>query len=156
MPIRILLADDHEVVLEGIRTLVTKAGRGWEICGEAHNGKEAVEMTRTLQPDIVILDITMPVMNGLEAAKQITEGHSTCRALMFTMHDSRRLGIEAREAGAQGYVVKSQAARDLIRAIDNVLVGKTFFGTPPESEKAENNTRKNNSSILFCRALGFA
>jgi DNA-binding NarL/FixJ family response regulator len=140
MAIKILLADDHEIVLEGIRNLVGRAKRPWEICGEASNGEQAVFMVKSLQPDLVVLDITMPTMSGLEAARKIAALDNAPKILMFTMHESGRLGIEAREAGAQGYVLKSEAARDLIRAIDYLLAGKTFFGTP-ETEKAPEEKR---------------
>ena len=118
MAIRILLADDHDIVLEGIRTLVLRSGRPWEICGEARNGEEAAEMIQRLKPDVAVLDITMPKMSGLEAAKKVTRAGTDTRLLMFTMHESGRLETEARESGAQGYVLKAQAARDLIRAIE--------------------------------------
>jgi DNA-binding NarL/FixJ family response regulator len=150
MAARILVADDHEIVLEGIRTLVDRSRREWEICGAARNGKEAVELVQALRPDIAVLDITMPVMSGLEAATQIAKLRLGCQILMFTMHESQRLATEVRECGAQGYVLKSQAARDLIRAIDCLLAGNTFFGAPPESENQEND--KPNPGILFCRA----
>jgi DNA-binding NarL/FixJ family response regulator len=155
MAIRILLADDHEIVREGIRTLVARSGRGWEICGEARNGREAVEMARTLKPDIAVLDITMPEMSGLEAAKEISTSSSVCRSLIFTMHESSRLGIEARQAGAQGFVVKSQAARDLIRAIDDILGGKTFFGGPTEPEKKEPGKSRGTLNALLFRVTAF-
>lgn len=154
MAIKILLADDHEIVLEGIRNLVGRSGRPWEICGEARNGAEAIEMIKTLKPDVVVLDITMPVMSGLEAAKQISKLGQKTRILMFTMHESGRLGIEAREAGAHGYVLKAQAARDLIRAIDHLLAGSTFFGAPPETEKKKDD--RSNPGIIFRRAFALA
>jgi DNA-binding NarL/FixJ family response regulator len=154
MPARILIADDHEIVLEGIRTLVGRSRREWEICGEARNGKEAVEMVKKLKPDVAVLDITMPVLSGLQAATEIGELGVKCRVLMFTMHESDRLGVEAREAGAQGYVLKSQAARDLIRAIDYLLAGNTFFGAPPERVKADKD--KPNPGTLFCLGFAFA
>jgi two-component system nitrate/nitrite response regulator NarL len=154
MAVRILVADDHEIVLEGIRTLVGRSGRDWEICGEARNGKEAVSMLKELKPDVVVLDITMPMMSGLQAAKEISRLDGDFRVLMFTMHDSPRLGSEAREAGAHGYVLKSQASRDLIRAIDYLLAGNTFFGAPPESAK-EKDSRKNRG-LLFCGVFSFA
>jgi DNA-binding NarL/FixJ family response regulator len=136
MPARILVVDDHEIVREGIRTLITRSRRGWEICGEARDGDEAIEAAKTLQPDVVVLDITMPTLSGLEAASQIAGMGLGCRILMFTMHESERLAIEVRQADAQGLVLKSQAARDLIRAIDCLLVGGTFFGSEsgPKSE----------------------
>jgi DNA-binding NarL/FixJ family response regulator len=127
MPPRILLVDDHEIVREGIRTLIARSRPDWEICGEATDGEEALEAARTLKPDVVILDITMPKMSGLEAAPQIAKLGLGCRVLMFTMHDSERLSNEVRQAEAQGLVLKSQAARDLIRAVDRLLAGGTFF-----------------------------
>jgi DNA-binding NarL/FixJ family response regulator len=127
MSARILLVDDHEIVREGIRTLITRSRPDWEICGEAQDGEEALEAVRTLKPDVVILDITMPKMSGLEAAPRIARLGLGCRVLMFTMHDSDRLSSEVRQAQAQGLVLKSQAARDLIRAVDRLLNGGTFF-----------------------------
>jgi DNA-binding NarL/FixJ family response regulator len=154
MAIRILIADDHEIVLEGIRTLLGRARREWEVCGEARTGKEAVEMVKALKPDIAVLDVTMPVMSGLEAAAQIAKAKSGCKVLIFTMHESERLDVEVRNAGAQGYVLKSQAARDLVRAIDALLEGKTFYGAAPEPAKpAKENSSSGN---IFCQALAFA
>jgi two-component system, NarL family, response regulator DegU len=130
---RILIADDHEVVREGIRTLIDRSRPEWKICGEVTNGEEAIEAAKTLKPDVIVLDITMPRMSGLEAAPRIAKLGLGCRILMFTMHDSDRLAIEARRAQAQGLVLKSQAARDLIRAIDRLLAGSTFFGSDASS-----------------------
>jgi DNA-binding NarL/FixJ family response regulator len=127
MATRILLVDDHEIVREGIRTLITRSRPEWEICGEARDGEEALEAVRALKPDVVILDITMPKMSGLEAAPRIAKLGLGCRVLMFTMHDSERLSTEVRQAEAQGLVLKSQAARDLVRAVDRLLDGGTFF-----------------------------
>jgi DNA-binding NarL/FixJ family response regulator len=127
MSARILLVDDHEIVREGIRTLITRSRPDWEICGEARDGEEALEAVRALKPDVVILDITMPRMSGLEAAPRIARLGLGCRVLMFTMHDSDMLSREVRQAEAQGLVLKSQAARDLIRAVDRLLAGGTFF-----------------------------
>lgn len=148
---RVLVADDHEIVLEGIRTILTKAGRELEICGEARNGKDAVEMVQALKPDVVVLDVTMPVMSGLQAARQISQSGAACRILIFTMHESDRLGVEVRQTGAHGYVLKSQAARDLVRAIEYLMTGDTFYGTPPEPEKA----RKGNPGpgMFFVQAV---
>ena len=131
MPSKILVVDDHEIVREGIRTLIGRSRPEWEICGEARNGEEALEAVSTLKPDVVILDITMPKMSGLEAAPRIAKLGLGCRVLMFTMHDSDRLSIEVRQAQAQGLVLKSQAARDLVRAIDRLLAGGTFFASEP-------------------------
>jgi DNA-binding NarL/FixJ family response regulator len=154
MAIRILIADDHEIVLEGIRTLLGRARREWEVCGEARNGKEAVEMVKSLKPDIAVLDVTMPGMSGLEAASEIAKTRSGCKVLIFTMHESERLGVEVQNAGAQGYVLKSQAARDLVRAIDALMAGDTFYGAAPEPAKPAPEKSKTGNSFL--QTLAFA
>jgi DNA-binding NarL/FixJ family response regulator len=127
---RILIVDDHEIVREGLRNLFSQSRPGWVICGQATNGKEAVEAVGNLGPDAVLLDITMPVMSGLEAARRIVRSGAGCRILMFTMHESDGLEREVRDAGAQGYVLKSQAAQNLIVAIETILTGGTFFEAP--------------------------
>ena len=135
MPVRILITDDHAIVREGIRTLIARSRPEWEICGEATNGEEAIAACRTLKPDVIILDVTMPRMSGLEAASQISTLNLGCRVLIFTMHESERLSEEVQQTGAQGFVLKSQAARDLIRAIDIILKGGTFFGPGPRMKR---------------------
>ena len=150
---RILLADDHEIVLEGIRTILGRAQRDWEICGEARNGRDAVEMVRTLKPDLIVLDVTMPMMSGLQAAKQIARFDEHCRILIFTMHESAQLGAEVQQTGAHGFVLKSQAARDLVRAIDALLGGETFYGAAPEGKAGKEKPR---GGPLFCHAVAFA
>ena len=100
----------------------------WEICGEASNAGEALTAVKKLAPDLVILDITMPGTSGLEVAQRIKSMQLPSRILMFTMHDSERLEAEVRDVGAHGYVLKSQAARDLVLAIERILGGGSFFG----------------------------
>jgi DNA-binding NarL/FixJ family response regulator len=124
---KVLIVDDHEIVREGIRRLLTRSRPDWDICGEATNGRQAIETVQSLEPDVVILDITMPGMSGLEAAPHILKSKVGCRILIFTMHDSSRLSAEIRDAGAHGYVQKSQAARDLVEAVECLLRGETFF-----------------------------
>jgi DNA-binding NarL/FixJ family response regulator len=153
MSTKILIVDDHEIVREGIRTLVIKSRRKWEIAGEARNGTEALEAVKSLNPDVVILDITMPGMSGLEAASEISKLGSHSHVLIFTMHDSPRLIHEVRAAGAQGYVLKSQAARDLIRAIDALLEGGTFFGAP---SKQHQDQKENGPTPGILRRVRFA
>ena len=138
---RILIADDHEIVLEGIRTLLARSRREWEICGEARNGEEAVSLVKSVQPDIVVLDITMPRLSGLHAAMRIAKLNVGCRVLMFTMHDSPRLASEVQNAGAHGFVLKTQAARDLVRAIECLLGGNTFFGAEPKEKSKDKPER---------------
>jgi len=127
MPVRVLIVDDHEIVREGISQLIARSRPEWLICGQASNGEQAIELVQTLTPDVVILDISMPKINGLQVAAKIAAMQLRCRVLMFTMHESERLARDVRAAGAQGVVLKSQAARDLIRAMDQLLAGETFF-----------------------------
>jgi len=131
---KILIVDDHEIVREGIRTLIGRSSRGWQICGEAESAEQAIAQVESLRPDVVVLDITMPGVSGLTAAARISTLNPGCRVLIFTMHESERLATEVRAAGAHGFVLKSQAARDLIRAIDHLLSGETFFGREPQSK----------------------
>jgi DNA-binding NarL/FixJ family response regulator len=126
----ILIVDDHEIVRAGIRTLIARSRPGWRICAEAETGEQAIEKARSLRPDIIVLDITMPAMSGLEAASRISALNLGSRILMFTMHESDRLVAEVRAAGAHGLVLKSQASRDLIRAIDRLLAGDQLSYLP--------------------------
>ncbi len=154
MAVRILLADDHEVVRQGLRTIL-KARPDWEIVGEAENGQEAIDAVRDLKPDVVILDITMPVMSGLEATQAIVSLRQGTHILIFTMHDSKSLVKAVRKAGADGYVLKSRAARDLIRAVQAMLGGGTFFG--PENDVAGKEGEKNEGGTpLLCRAISLS
>ena len=152
MTTRILIVDDHEIVRDGLRSHLATSRPDWDICGEAIDGEQAIQLARELKPDIVILDITMPRMSGLEASYQIRKLGLTTPVLIFTTHDSERLATEVREAGAQGYVLKSQAVRDLIQAIDTILAGGTFFGAPLKPEPTRGD--KPNPGIVFFR--GFA
>jgi two-component system nitrate/nitrite response regulator NarL len=159
MPVKILIVDDHEIVRQGIRSLLTRSRPEWEISGEATNGRDAIEAVRNLKPDVVILDVTMPVMSGLEAAQQIRKLGVATRILIFTMHESKRLAGEVREVGAHGVVLKVQAARDLIQAIDALLAGGTFFGGLEGSEsKGEGKSSAASGpaiGAIFFRALAF-
>lgn len=118
---RILLADDHQIVRRGLKSLIQGLGPDWEICGEAENGKEAVEKTLTLRPDLVILDISMPVQNGLEAAREIRRKSPDTKILILSMHDSPHMKEEAKKAGADAYVVKSAASDELRHSMERVL-----------------------------------
>lgn len=132
MAVRILMVDDHEILREGVRSLLAKFRPDWEICGEAADGDEAISLARKLKPDIIILDITMPKMSGLEACTRMRKAGMKVPVLIFTTHKSETLDSEVRRAGAQGYVLKSQAARSLVAAIDEILAGGTFFGETNE------------------------
>jgi len=124
--LRILVADDHEVVRQGVRILL-QTQAGWEVCGEAATGREAVAKTEKLKPDIVILDIAMPEMNGVEAARRIRKARPETRILVLTIHESEDLVRELLEAGVSGYLLKTDAGRDLIAAVEALNEGKPFF-----------------------------
>lgn len=125
MPCRVLLADDHQLVREGLRALLERAGHA--VVGEAADGREACRLARKLQPDIALLDLSMPLLNGLDAAREIQRGSPRTRTILLTMYTERPFVLQAMQAGARGYVLKSQAAEDLIRAIRDVLRGAAYL-----------------------------
>lgn len=123
-PVRILIADDHEVVRRGVRA-VLEGQTGWVVCGDARTGREAVARAIELQPDVVVLDIGMPELNGLEATRQIRQQVSA-KVLILTVHASDQVVTEVLEAGAHGYVLKTDAGRTLVEAIRALLGHQTF------------------------------
>jgi DNA-binding NarL/FixJ family response regulator len=125
-PARILIADDHELVRRGLVALLADVP-GWTIVAEAVNGRQAVELAERHRPDIVILDLTMPELNGLDATRQILAALPAARVLILTAHESEQLVREVLGAAAQGYVLKSDAARTLVTAVEALLEGSTFF-----------------------------
>ena len=147
----LLVADDHVVVRKGVRILLEEQP-GWEVVAEASNGREAVEKAKLVRPDVTILDLMMPELNGLEAAREILKSVPT-KILILTMYDSDPLIQQTLEAGAQGYVLKSDAGWDLVSAVDALRRDKTFFtpkvaqmvmegylGRPPKTN--EDDSRK--------------
>src|SRR5712692_7869499 len=132
MPVRILIADDHHVVRTGLRALL-ESKAGWQVCAEATNGREAVELTGQLKPDVAVLDIGMPLLNGVEATRQIHKLSPQTEVLILTMHDSELLVQEVLEAGAHGYILKDDADRNLIAAVDALRLHKPFL-SPRVSE----------------------
>jgi DNA-binding NarL/FixJ family response regulator len=151
--LRLLVADDHDVVRKGVRTLLEEQP-GWEVVAEAADGREAVEKAKLVQPDVTILDLSMPELNGLEAAQEILKSVQT-KVLILTMYDSDPLIRQTLEAGARGYLLKSDAGRDLVLAVDALRRNKTFF-TPkvaqmvlegylgrPTKENEDESNRKN-------------
>ncbi len=138
--LRILIADDHEVVRQGVRNLLE--GRpGWEVCAEAVDGRDAVEKAVELKPDIVILDIGMPNLNGLEATRQILHNRPEAKVLILTIHESEQVVREVLEAGARGYLLKSDTGRDLVSAIEALHKNQTFFTSNVAEMVLENYLR---------------
>jgi DNA-binding NarL/FixJ family response regulator len=125
-PLRILLADDHDVVRHGLRSLL-EAQEGWQVCAEALNGRDAVELAGKFLPDIAILDVSMPSLNGLDATRIIRKASPKTEVLIFTMHESEQLIREVLAAGAKGYLLKSDAARSVVAAVEALAAHRPYF-----------------------------
>ncbi len=130
---RIYLVDDHQIVREGVRRLFNTMRPEWEVCGEAGNGLDAIAGAVELNPDVMIIDVSMPGMSGFDVTRRVRELGVGAHILLFTMDESQTLQDEARKAGAQGCVRKSQAGCDLILAIDGLLAGNSDYFPEPES-----------------------
>jgi DNA-binding NarL/FixJ family response regulator len=130
--LRILIADDHDLMRRGVKALL-QSHAGWEICGEAHTGREAVAKAEELKPDVVILDISMPDLNGVDAAKRIRKASPDTEVLILSVHYSDQLIRDILEAGVRGYIVKSDSDRDLVIAVETLANHKPFF-TPRATE----------------------
>jgi len=124
--LRIVVADDHAVVRRGVRTLL-ESQRGWEVVAEATTGREAVELARVHQPDIVVMDLSLPELNGLDATTQILKEAPHTEVLVLTMHHSEQLSREVLQSGARAYVLKSDTDQSLIAAIDSLRQRKSFL-----------------------------
>lgn len=124
--LRILVADDHDVVRQGVRALLHQQP-GWNVAWEAATGREAVTVAKRERPDISILDLAMPEMNGLEATRQILHDQREAQVLILTMHESEQLVREVLDSGARGYVLKSDAGKDLVSAVDALRQQRVFF-----------------------------
>lgn len=148
--LRILVADDHHLMRRGIKTII-ESRKGWEICGEALTGTQAVAKAQELKPDIAILDISMPELNGIEAAKRIRKASEKTEILMLSMHYSDQIIRDVIDTGIRGYVVKSDSGRDLSKALENLSVHKPFYSgrvsdviaNPPrqDADSSKPNTR---------------
>jgi len=123
---RILIADDHAMMRKGLRTVI-EPHSGWEICGEATTGMEALESAKSLKPDLVVLDVSMPVLNGLEVAHRISRSLPEIKILLFTMHNSPQFAKDVTKSGAHGYVCKSSGEEVLMQAMEALLQGSQYF-----------------------------
>jgi DNA-binding NarL/FixJ family response regulator len=130
--LQILIADDHDLMRRGLRTLL-ETHPGWTVCGEANTGRDAVAKAETLHPDVVIIDITMPELNGIEAARRILKAAPATEILVLSVHYTDQLIREILAAGIRGYIVKSDSDRDLVVAVESLANHKPFF-TPRATE----------------------
>src|SRR6266853_1067651 len=127
-PVRILIADDHEIVREGVRAVLQRQA-GWEVCGEATTGREAVERAETLQPQIVIMDVGMPELNGLDATREIKRLVPKTEVLIFTANETEEVVRNVFKAGAKAYLLKSDVTRHLIPAVEALVRHRTYFSS---------------------------
>jgi DNA-binding NarL/FixJ family response regulator len=148
MPVSILIADDHELVRQGVRHTL-EAVEGWTVVAEAANGREAVELVLRLQPGIVVLDLSMPEMNGLEAIRRIVKISPQTLILVLSIHDSEVLIHEVLAAGAKGYLLKSDAARDLVAAVQALTEGRPYFTAKVSQALLDNFLGQSNAPNRF-------
>jgi len=132
MPIQVLLADDHQIVRDGMKVFLER--EGFKVHAEAQNGQEAVSLALKLQPEVVVLDITMPVLNGLDAAREILRQAPATKAILLSMHDDSKYVLEGLRLGVKGFVTKTHAAEDLLQAIRQAMRGITYVS--PELSQA--------------------
>lgn len=125
MPTRIVLADDHVLVRQGFKSLLER--EGYQVVGEASDGQEVLRQVKSLQPDIAVMDISMPILNGLNAARELTQSFPKIKTILLTQHDEDQYVSEALAAGVKGYVLKNQVASDLLQAIQQVSRGKVYL-----------------------------
>jgi len=148
--LRILIADDHAVVRTGLRTLL-ESRSGWEVCAESSDGRDAVKKASEFKPDVAVLDIGMPLLNGVEAARRIHKSSPRTEILILTMHESDDLVQQVVEAGARGYILKDDADRVLLAAVDAVRHHKPYFSTrvstPPECSDSPDFSRASRSRL---------
>jgi DNA-binding NarL/FixJ family response regulator len=125
MPVQVLLADDHQIVRDGMKVFLER--EGYKVNAEAQNGREAVRLALQLRPEVVVLDITMPMLNGLDAAREILSNLASTKIILLTMHNERSYVLEGLRLGAKGFVTKTHAGEDLVQAIRHSLQGKTYL-----------------------------
>lgn len=142
---RLLLADDHVIVRDGLKNLLLH--ECFEIAAEVSNGREAVESARKLRPDVAVLDISMPLLNGIDAAREIRAASPRTKSILLTMHNEEQYALEALRAGIKGYVLKTQAGTELVQAIRSILRGG-FYLSPGISESVVKAALANNAVAL--------
>lgn len=138
---RVLLVDDHSIVRDGLRVCMSTS-KHYEVVGEAENGHSAVQLAADLRPDIVIMDVAMPGMNGIEATRQVVAQPHAPKVVVLSMHSDREFVVEALRAGASGYLMKASAFDELVRAMDAVSEGKTYLSPSITDVVVDNYVRK--------------
>ncbi len=151
MSIRILLADDHKIVRDGLRTLIEKE-TGMEVIGEAENGRKALKIAQKIRPNVVIMDVTMPDMNGIEAARKIVTEIPGVRVIALSMHSDRRFVLGMLEAGASGYLIKDCAFDELAKAVRSVATGQTYLSPSIADVLVKGYLDKVNEKISVARS----
>src|SRR5580658_8621315 len=154
-PLRILIADDHSVVRAGLRALL-ESRPGWEVVGEASDGRDAIEKAAKLKPDIAVLDIGMPLLNGVEATRRIRVSSPATEILILTMHESDDLVQQVVSAGARGYILKDEADRVLIAAVDAARQHKPYFSTRISSSLTEELTPADGTKVSRAELVHYA
>jgi DNA-binding NarL/FixJ family response regulator len=144
---RLLIADDHAMLRDGLRRSLTS--QGFTVIGEAANGQEAMERALELQPDVVLMDVTMPVLDGIQATKRLLEKDPAAKVIVLTMHADASLIEDARAAGAYGYLVKDCSIEDITAAIRNTLVGERTFMTPAAANEVEASAQKESAKGII-------
>jgi DNA-binding NarL/FixJ family response regulator len=144
--VRILLADDHDVVRRGLKVLLQERS-GWEICGEAMSGREAVDLAREMQPDIAIIDLMMPGLNGLETTRQIRKVSERTQVLVFSMHHNEALVHDVLGAGARGYLLKTDAERQVVTAVETLLQRQSYFSAQISETVLEGFLRSGHQAV---------
>ena len=153
MPLRILIVDDHAVVRRGVRSLLESC-EGWEVCGEATTGREAVTQSLQLRPDVVVMDVSLPELNGLDATRQILKAAPEIEVLVLTMHHSEELVRDVLKAGARGYVLKDDADENLIAAIENLRRHEPFLTSKVTEVMLDDYVRRGDGALTDLTSAG--
>jgi DNA-binding NarL/FixJ family response regulator len=153
MSLRILVVDDHAVVRRGVRALL-ESHEGWTVCGEATTGRGAVEESRHLRPDVIVIDLSLPELNGLDAIRQILKDAPRVEVVVLTMHHSEQLARDVLQAGARGYVMKSDADESLIRAVDSVRQHQPFLTSSVTGFVLDDYVRRAEAAQADCVGVG--
>ena len=153
MTLRSLVVDDHAVVRRGVRSLL-ESHEDWEVCGEATTGRDAVEQSRQLRPDVVVMDLSLPELNGLDATRQILKDAPETEVLVLTMHQSEELARDVLQAGARGYILKSDADESLIAAVDSLRQHKPFLTSTVAEFVLDDYVRRGDAAQASLAAMG--